>query len=38
MHPLQGEPPDKDEWQGRCSRIYNDLRSYLMGKDLQKPD
>jgi serine/threonine-protein kinase len=38
MHSLQGEPPDKDEWQARCSRIYNDLRSYLMGKDLQKPD
>jgi serine/threonine-protein kinase len=32
LHPLQGEPPDKGEWQDRCHRIYGDLRSYLFGK------
>jgi hypothetical protein len=38
MNPLQGEPPNLDEWQARCNKIYQDVRTYLIGRDLEKSE
>lgn len=33
---IGGPPPDPEEFRGRCSTIYGELRGYLMGQDLDE--
>ncbi len=32
-----GDPPDDPTWRGRCTRIAQDLRGYLMAQDVELP-
>jgi serine/threonine-protein kinase len=38
MNPLQGEPPSLNDWQTRCNKIYQDVRTCLMGRHLEESE
>ncbi len=38
MHSLDGETLDNMNFRARCTRIYGDLRGYLMGQSLEEPE